>query len=592
MFKDILPKKYKSLLLLVRHGQSEWNSIGKLQGQYDSPLTEVGREQARAYAKTLAEHYKDQAIRIYSSPMSRASETAGIIANALNINRKAIIIDLRLNDYDLGQFSGKYGWKLLEEDYSELERLRTQEPLKFQPPDGELGAEFWARLDDFETSLPNDGTINLIVSHGVANKYLRSIRQQLSGNEVIALSEGQDTIYILDGTHESEIIVPNSPIIAVNKTVPVALSEHSYEVVVGNGLLENAQIYLTDIIQNRRVALISDENVLNRYLDVLAPQLDAITPEWHVYKVDQGEQAKNLSSVEKLLNEMLSDGIDRRCIVIAFGGGVVGDVGGFAAALLMRGVDFIQIPTTLMSQVDSAVGGKNGINTSHGKNLVGSFLQPKIVLNDVAILGSLPMSEIRSGYGEIIKYALIGGEEKFSWLEKNYMSILGRYAPKLIEAIRMGSEVKANIVSEDEFDYGKRAFVNLGHTFAHAFEAHAGYGSFPHGHAVGVGVIAACKLSEQVGACDVGLAERVEQHIEAARMPTSLKELSPTTNWDTVSLYNYMLSDKKTFNGKIHFVLLHGIGEPFSKADVALSVVYNVLNSLGAAVTDAVLSKE
>ncbi len=579
-----IPKVSK--LLLVRHGQSEWNSIGKLQGQYDSPLTELGREQAGAIANELTSLCSGQNIKIYSSPLSRAHETATIAAQALGLKQSDVQIDQRLNDYNLGQFSGKFGWRVLQEDYPDLEYLRLNKPLEFQPPDGELGINFEARLRDFIISLPDNDTTTLIVSHGVVNKYIRSILRKLTGDQVIALSEGQDTIYQLDKVSddyiEKEIQVLNSPDVAPTKKVHVSLGERSYDVVVGTGLLNSLQEHLGELINGKRVAIISDNTVLEKYLDSLKPQLDELTPTWHVYKVPEGEQAKAFSTVETLLHEMLDDDIDRRCVVIAFGGGVVGDVAGLAASLLHRGIEFIQIPTTLMSQVDSAVGGKNGINTRHGKNLVGSFLQPKIVLNDVDTLNSLPLSELRSGYGEILKYALLGGEEQFSWVEQYVDAIIARYAPKMIEAIRMGSEVKANIVSEDELDKGKRAYVNLGHTFAHAFEAHAGYGSFPHGHAVGVGVIAACKLSELLGVCENGLTNRVENHVQAAGMPTSLKDLSAITEWNGVSLHQYMLNDKKTFNGNIHFVLLKGVGQPFSQADVPLEKIYDALRYVGA----------
>ena len=372
------------------------------------------------------------------------------------------------------------------------------------------------------------------------------------------------------------------------KPVRVNLGARSYDVVVGAGLMANAGEYLQSIVKGRRVALVSDETVLGRYLDILAPQLDAITPRWFVYKLSGGEKVKSFEGVSQLINQMLDDGIDRKCVVIAFGGGVVGDVGGFAAALLMRGIELIQMPTTLMSQVDSAIGGKNGINTRHGKNLVGSFLQPRIVLNDVSVLESLPPSEFKSGYAEIMKYALLSSEEEYTWVEDHVESIFARHEPILVDVVRLSCKVKANIVSEDELDRGKRAFVNLGHTFAHAFENHAGYGHFPHGYAVAVGVIAACKLSERVNACPQGLYDRIERHTRAARLPVNLQELSPSIDWQGKALYNIMLHDKKAFDGKIHFVLLHGPGRPFSKADVELAAVSDTLQTIGANVESMV----
>ncbi len=264
---------------------------------------------------------------------------------------------------------------------------------------------------------------------------------------------------------------------------------------------------------------------------------------------------------------------------------VLGEFGlpaGFAAGLIMRGIDLIQIPTTLMSQVDSSVGGKNGINTRQGKNLVGSFLQPRIVLNDVSLLSSLPSDEMKSGYGEIVKYGLLCGEEEFKWLEKNFSAIMSCNNSALVEVIKMGCETKAGIVSEDELDKGKRALVNLGHTFAHAFEAHAGFGKFQHGLSVELGLIAACDLSERIGSCKKGISQRVRDHANDTKMPMKLGDLSSETLWEKDALYKRMLHDKKTVNGKINFVLLREIGNPFVSNEVAQQAVYETLIQLGA----------
>lgn len=572
-----------STLLLVRHGQSEWNRIGKLQGHFDSPLTEKGIQQAEAVANRLVELYRGHSFRIYSSPLSRAHDTAAIIADALSLKHAEIRDDVRLIDYNLGEISGTYGWRFLAEEDPERERVRVEDPFRFHPRGGESGAECDARLRDFLAHLPEDDVLNLIVTHGVINKYIRSIRRNLTSNQIIPLNERQDTIYRLDGAHEREITVPTSPILAETKQVSVQLASRSYDIVVGCGLLTSATEYLKPIVNGRRVALVSDDRVLAQYLEAFAPQLDDITSRWDIYQISGGEGAKSFHGVEQLLNQMLGDGVDRHSIMIAFGGGVVGDVAGLAAALLMRGIELIQVPTTLMAQIDSSVGGKNGINTRHGKNLVGSFWQPRIVLNDVSTLLSLPPAEFRAGYGEIIKYGLLVGDAEFSWLEEYVESIMARHELTLIEVIRMGCQIKADIVSEDEFDQGKRAFVNLGHTFAHAFEAQAGFGRFPHGNAVAVGLIAACQLSQRVGVCAPDLTERVQKHVRAAGLPTNLQELCAATRWQGASLYNYMLHDKKTINGKIHFVLLKGIGKPFSSADVEPATVYETLSFLGAA---------
>ena len=368
----------------------------------------------------------------------------------------------------------------------------------------------------------------------------------------------------------------------MEKIVQVDLGLRSYEIIIAPDLLQNSKKYLDPIIGDRRVAVVSDETVSKMYLNLFSPILDSISSRWDLYLINGGEDAKSFSSLEKLLDRMLSDGFDRQCLIIAFGGGVVGDVAGFAAALIMRGVDFIQIPTTLMSQVDSAVGGKNAINTRHGKNLVGSFLQPRIVLNDVSLLSSLPLDEMKSGYGEIIKYGLLRGKEEFTWLEKNFSKILHLDNSALVDVIKMGCEIKAGIVIDDELDRGKRALVNLGHTFAHAFETHAGFGKFQHGLSVELGLIAACDLSERIGACKEGICKRVRDHSYLAKMPLNLGALSNETLWKKEDLYERMLYDKKTINGKINFVLLHDIGKPFVSNEVPQESVYETLMELGA----------
>ena len=368
----------------------------------------------------------------------------------------------------------------------------------------------------------------------------------------------------------------------MKQTLHVDLGSRSYDIIIAPELVQNSKHYLDPIIAGRRVAVVSDKMVSNKYLNLLSPTLDSITDSWDLFLIEEGEDAKSFSSLEKLLDRMLADGVDRQCVVIAFGGGVVGDVAGFAAGLIMRGIELIQIPTTLVSQVDSSVGGKNGINTRQGKNLVGSFLQPRIVLNDVSLLSSLPSDEIKSGYGEIVKYGLLCGEEEFTWLENNFSKIMSCNNSALVEVIRMGCDTKAGIVSEDELDRGKRAFVNLGHTFAHAFEAHAGFGKFQHGLSVELGLIAACDLSERIGFCEKEISQRVREHANEAEMPVNLCDLSNETLWKKEALYKRMLHDKKTVNGKINFVLLREIGNPFVCNEVTQQAVYETLMQLGA----------
>lgn len=369
----------------------------------------------------------------------------------------------------------------------------------------------------------------------------------------------------------------------MKEIVTVNLGSRSYDIVIAPGLIHDCKDYLQPIIADRRVALVSDEQVSQRYLPSIEPLLDDLASAWTVYQIEGGEEAKSFAGLERLLEAMLDDGVDREAVVIAFGGGVVGDVAGFAAALLMRGVELIQIPTTLMAQVDSSVGGKNAINARAGKNLVGTFLQPRVVLNDVSVLSSLPPAELRAGYGEIIKYGLLRGDTTFTWLERNVEAIIDGDPSTLVKVISMGCETKAMIVSEDELDRGKRALVNLGHTFAHAFEAQAGFGTLPHGAAVAVGLIAACDLSERCGVCDVGLADRVTRHTRRAGLPTSLRELNEATDWRSDTIVSSMLHDKKTVNGRINFVLLAALGDAFVTADVTKEQIHATLAHFGAA---------
>ncbi len=368
----------------------------------------------------------------------------------------------------------------------------------------------------------------------------------------------------------------------MNKRINVGLAERSYDVVVAPDLIGQCGERLASIVGGRRIALVTDPWVEVNLLPAFAETLDALSPQWSKFVVSGGETAKSFAGIESLLNAMLDAGIDRDCVLLAFGGGVVGDVGGFAASLMMRGIDLVQVPTTLMSQVDSSVGGKNAINTSHGKNLVGTFLQPKIVLNDVSVLKSLPDEELRAGYGEIIKCGLLRGEAEFGWLEQNLDRIMARDQAALVEAIALGVETKAQIVSQDELDRGKRALVNLGHTFAHAFETQAGFGAFPHGYAVATGLACAADLSVRVGLLARHVADRIVAHIEAAGLPSRLDALASDGNWHAASIEDSMLHDKKTVGGRINFVLLRDLGDPLVSNEVAPERLRETLLAAGA----------
>ena len=366
---------------------------------------------------------------------------------------------------------------------------------------------------------------------------------------------------------------------AVNErqTVRVDLAERGYDIVIGERLLETADDVLAPVIDGRRAVVVTDAVVRDVYLPRLATALDRLDVRWDTVTIPAGEETKSFGELEVLLDRLLDLGVDRSTVLVAFGGGVVGDVAGFAAALFMRGIDLIQIPTTLMSQVDSAVGGKNAINTRHGKNLVGTFHQPRLVLDDVSVLASLPRRELLSGYGEVVKCGLIRGEAEFGWLERNASALLALDTGPLIEAVRLGCETKARIVTSDERDRGDRALVNLGHTFAHAVETETGHGALPHGEAVAAGLAAAAALSAKLGHCDRSVVDRVRSHLRAAGLPDRIAALASNRAWDPGAIFGHMAHDKKTIGGRVHFVLLGGIGAPFVDGTVPEDAVLEVL---------------
>ena len=365
--------------------------------------------------------------------------------------------------------------------------------------------------------------------------------------------------------------------VSERRTVRVDLEERGYDIVIGERLLETAGDVLAPIVAGRRAVVVTDAVIRDAHLPRLAAVLDRLCDRWDTVTVPAGEDAKSFRELEALLHRLLDLGLDRSTALVAFGGGAVGDVAGFAAALFMRGIDLVQIPTTLMSQVDSAVGGKNAINTPHGKNLVGTFHQPRIVLVDVSVLESLPRRELLSGYGEVVKYGLIRGEAEFGWLEEHAPGLLALDAGPLIEAVRMGCETKAGVVVSDERDRGDRALVNLGHTFAHALEAEAGYGTLLHGEAVAAGLAAAAALSARLGHCDPSVVERVRCHLRAVHLPDRTAALASDRLRDPRALLSHMAHDKKTVAGRIHFVLLRGIGSPFVDGTVPEEAVLDVL---------------
>jgi len=358
---------------------------------------------------------------------------------------------------------------------------------------------------------------------------------------------------------------PDTP----STTVAVDLGARSYEIAIGAGLLAQAGERIKPFLKRPLVAIVTDSNVAARHLDHLQESLRKADIRARAIVLPAGEATKSYQHLAETCDGLLSAGIERRDMIIALGGGVIGDLAGFAAAILRRGVDFIQIPTTLLAQVDSSVGGKTGINSPHGKNLIGAFHQPKSVLIDIALLDTLPKRELAAGYAEVAKYGLLGDAPFFSWLEGNAPALFAGDAQARIKAITTSCEMKARIVAEDETETGVRALLNLGHTFGHALEAATGYTSrLLHGEAVAIGMAQAFRFSERQKLCAQGTAARVEAHLTSVGLPTRLGDI-PGDLPGPEKLLDIMRQDKKAVAGKLTFILVRGIGEAFITRDVA-----------------------
>lgn len=356
----------------------------------------------------------------------------------------------------------------------------------------------------------------------------------------------------------------------------VNLDARSYNIIVGERLLSKAGHYILSVIKGNNVIIVSDSNVARFYLHRLSNALEEAKINFRCLIVPAGEATKSLSSFAELIENLLEQKPDRKTVLIALGGGVIGDLTGFAASALLRGVDFIQIPTTLLSQVDSSVGGKTGINSKFGKNLIGSFHQPILVLSDVATLTTLPKRELLSGYAEVVKYGFINDPDFFSWLEKNGKAIIAGDSPLQTQAILKSCAAKASIVAADEKEQNVRALLNFGHTFAHAFEAETGYGdALLHGEAVGIGMILAFAASVKMGICPKDDLERATNHLKEVGLATS--PLSIRKEWNIDALMDHFTRDKKAKDGKLTFVLSRGIGKAFVQDGVEPEIIYQTL---------------
>ncbi len=343
------------------------------------------------------------------------------------------------------------------------------------------------------------------------------------------------------------------------KKLNLNLGEKSYPIYIGENLLSQAD-YLTKHISGNQVMIVSNATVAPLYID----KVKSLLTDFEVSEVilPDGEQYKNLDTVNQIFTSLLENRFDRSSTLIALGGGVVGDMTGYAAACYQRGVNFIQIPTTLLSQVDSSVGGKTGVNHPLGKNMIGAFYQPKAVIIDVDTLDTLPNREFSAGMAEVIKYGLLGNENFLSFIEKNVDSLMNKEKSSVIDAIYQSCKDKANIVAEDELEAGKRALLNLGHTFGHAIENSMGYGNYLHGEAISIGMYMAAVMSEKEGFIDQSQVSRVKSILENCELPT---RLTGKINFSDFS--KSMSVDKKVLKGKIRLVLLKPIGAAFVSDD-------------------------
>ena len=359
--------------------------------------------------------------------------------------------------------------------------------------------------------------------------------------------------------------------------VAVALGARAYEVRIGAGLIDRAGAEIAPLLHRRRVAVVSDETVAALHLERLEAGFAAAGIATVARALPAGEATKGWPQFTACVEWLLGQHVERRDVVVAFGGGVVGDLVGFAAAVLRRGVRFVQIPTTLLAQVDSSVGGKTGINTAQGKNLVGAFHQPSLVLADIDVLATLPARDFLAGYGEVVKYGLLGDAGYFDWLEVNAPAMAAGDAGLRQHAVRHAVAMKADIVARDEHEAGERALLNLGHTFGHALEKATGYGArLLHGEGVAIGCALAFELSQRLGLCAQEAPSRVRAHLRAMGMKVDLADIAGDLP-DAEALMGLMAQDKKVVDGRLRFILARGIGQAFVASDVPGEVVLGVL---------------
>ena len=361
------------------------------------------------------------------------------------------------------------------------------------------------------------------------------------------------------------------------QTVHVPLGERAYDILIGPGLIARAGAEIASRLKGRKAAVITDENVAPLYLEALVASLDAADIASAQVVLPAGEKTKSFEHLMTACDKVLEARVERNDYVIALGGGVIGDLSGFAAGIIRRGVRFVQVPTSLLAQVDSSVGGKTGINSRHGKNLIGVFHQPDLVLADTDVLNTLSEREFRAGYAEVAKYGLIDKPDFFAWLEANWKAVFTGGSAR-IEAIATSCRAKADVVVADERENGPRALLNLGHTFGHALEAATAYDScrLVHGEGVSIGMVLAHEFSSRMNLASPDDARRVEKHLKEVGLPTRMADI-PGELPPAETLMDAIAQDKKVKSGKLTFILTRGIGQSFVADDVPASEVISFL---------------
>ncbi|KJZ20092.1 3-dehydroquinate synthase [Loktanella sp. S4079] len=360
-------------------------------------------------------------------------------------------------------------------------------------------------------------------------------------------------------------------------TVHVDLPGREYDILIGPELLDQAGEKIAKFGGRKHVCILTDETVAGLHLNHLKQSLNAAGLSAEALVLPAGESTKCWAELQRSVEWLLSQKVERGDVVIAFGGGVIGDLAGFAAAIMRRGVRFVQIPTTLLAQVDSSVGGKTGINSPHGKNLIGAFHQPSLVLADIALLGTLTARDFLAGYGEVIKYGMLGDAAFFDWLEINGPALAAGDTDARVEAVKRSCQMKADIVQRDETEAGDRALLNLGHTFGHALEAATGYSDrLLHGEGVAIGCALAFELSARLGLCSQEDPSRVRAHLRDMGVKVDIADIAGELP-DAQGLLELMGQDKKVLDGKLRFILARGIGDAFITSDVPRDAVLTVL---------------